>query len=127
MAIVDLGTFPINTPFVWVPFNPVTLENDRFYALYAQVSSANLTEVYSVFSIRLSGQIENGLLSKSEHIGLIESISETQVFKLIVDQYWDRNFPFVLECQRRFFYSQQSNLADATVNLSIDPDEDYKL
>lgn len=127
MAIIDLGTQGVNLPYEWVAFDPVILKSDRYYALYAQVSSVAIGQAYSVFSFRFRGQIIDGFASVAEQQGLVEAIEDIQVVKLRVDQYWDDNVPLIIECQRRFFFSEQSNLADTNVNLKLDPAEDYKL
>lgn len=127
MALISLGTKDVSLPYQWVAFNPVTLRNDKFYALYFDVQSVNFNQVYSTFTYRLSGQIQDGLACTSAPLGLVEAVANTQVAKLIVNQYWDRNFPMIIELRRNIFLSNQSNLADTQVQLRIDPTEDYNL
>lgn len=127
MALISLGTKDVSLPYRWVAFNPIMLDNDKFYVLYFVISSPSFEEVYSTFSYRIKGQVENGLASTSEPLGLVEAVPDIQGVKLPIPKYWDKNQPFTVEVKRNIFFSQQSNLADTQVELRIDPSEDYGL
>lgn len=114
-------------PYQWVPYNSVMLRNDKFYALYFDIQSIDFTQVYSTFSYRIRGQIQAGLSCVSAPLGLVEGTADTQVARLIINQYWDRNVPITVEVRRNIYYAEPSNLADTRINLKIDPTEDYNL
>ncbi len=127
MAITNLGTRDVSLPYQWVGFDPILLRNSKFYALYFEIASPSFAEVYSTFSYRINGTIDNGLASTSEPMGLIEAVPELQVTQLKILQYWDRNEDLTIEVRRNFFFSSQSNLASTQVTLQIDPNENYGL
>lgn len=127
MALISLGTKDVSLPYQWVAFNSVMLLSEKFYVLYFDVQSVNFDEVYSTFTYRISGQIQNGLACSSAPLGLVEAVANTQVAKLVIDKYWDENFPVIIELRRNIFLSNQSNLADTQVQLRIDPNESYSL
>lgn len=127
MALISLGSLDVSTPYQWVSYTPVELNRSSIYALYVTVKSSSFAQVYSTFALRLRGDTEEAISCVSEPFALIEAIPDTQVIKLTIEQYWDTRKSLIIECRRNFFYSQPSSLADSTVELEIDPGQNYKL
>lgn len=125
MAVTDLGTQTVALPYRWYSYDPIELRTDRYYGLYLTVTASDFNLVYSTFSVRLSGTTNSGESCVSEPLILAEAVSDVQVLKLNVFDYWDRTLPFTLQVARNIFFSNLSNLVDPDVNLRIDPTEQY--
>lgn len=127
MARTDLGTRDVSLPYQWVGFEPISLKTGSMYVLYCQVQSGSMPEVYSTFSFRLRGKIDKGLVGVSPPLALVEAVTEMQTVGLVVAEYWSEKTPIIIECRRNIFYRNQSNLANASMQLQLDPKEEYEL
>lgn len=122
MAFTLLGNNPVNFGDGWVLYNPIGLAAGRTYLLELQVFSANPTQLYSAFKVRVAYPTQNSpqAADLQTYDFFFESVRQYTEFSLSPLAAPVGNAIFAV---RRFpYFNNISNLADATVALALDPD-----
>ena len=121
MPLTVLGTNIIAVEDEWVQFNPITLPSNRTYLLELEVLSANPEFIYSRFEYRYLYPTQNSAQSSSLNGGSFYFEPVRQNAELRLSSLLAPSGDLTLFVRRFPFYSNPSNLAEASVRLALDP------
>lgn len=122
MALQSLGDFNVNTPYEWVSFGSIELRDNFFYFLEVNFQSSNPSLIYSNFDIR-AGYLNNGNSWRTPPFAVVDYDSETLAVKFVVNRYFGNDPMFFPQVRRRPLWRDLSELADVSMEISVDPEE----
>ena len=125
MVLTLLGNNPVNVEDGWVLYDPITLQNNRTYLMEVEIFSSNPEFIYSSFQARFGYPTQNTPLASC--VPTVKFFYEPvrQCFEFTISPNLAVAGSAFFAVRRFSFFSQPSNLADATIALAIDPDIFY--
>lgn len=126
MALTNLGINTVNIEDDWVSFNPIELDSKDNYLVQVQIDSASPEFIYSQFVFRFKFPTVDTLEIVSEEIGRLYYDPLPQFLYLPLTDALAKKEDCIVQVRRFAYFSRPSELSEATVTVSINPDAGFR-
>lgn len=120
MPEVDLGSFAVNTPRIWISFTPIVLDAGSSYSPVLKLVSANPSKIYSLFKIRYKITVQGITYAINAPIPKFHHDLLAQYFRVEILNLGNKKPAVTFEAIRIPYYSSPGLLSDVTANLKLD-------